>query len=292
MVRRVTPSQWNSMVRQTQQKQRQAIDKYNRDVRAYNQKLDQAVNRYNQEVRSHNARVRADRQRLKNEITRLGRQPTTTRYVTYRVSVAAVQTAYERLERSADAGSFDPSYDEFLDLSEREAANSAGMMNALLSDENAASDVVPNALESPVTPILREISGDLGERWRGALYSLSPDNPDAARHFCTSAREVIVQILEARAPDDAVVALMPDCDRTPQGTPTRRARIRYFLHLKGMDDDDLEEFVESDMNNVVELFRVFNDGTHGSAGTFDLAQLQAIRRRVEDGIMFLSRLVH
>ena len=30
MARRITPSQWNSMVRQAQQKQRQAIDKINR----------------------------------------------------------------------------------------------------------------------------------------------------------------------------------------------------------------------------------------------------------------------
>ena len=44
--------------------------------------------------------------------------------------------------------------------------------------------------------------------------------------------------------------------------------------------------VESDMNNVIELFEVFNEGTHGSAGAFDLPQLQAIRKRVEDGITF------
>jgi hypothetical protein len=85
---------------------------------------------------------------------------------------------------------------------------------------------------------------------------------------------------------------MPYCDCTPQGTPTRRAKIQYFLQVQGMKQNELEAFVESDMNNVVELFDVFNEGTHGSAGTFDFAQLQAIRKRVEDGIMFLSRLVH
>ena len=45
------------------------------------------------------------------------------------------------------------------------------------------------------------------------------------------------------------------------------------------------------MNNVVELFQVFNKGTHGSAGKFNFSQLQAIRKRAEDGIMFLSGLV-
>jgi hypothetical protein len=113
-----------------------------------------------------------------------------------------------------------------------------------------------------------------------------------ARHFCTSAREIIARILSTKAPDDVVTATMPDCDRTLQGTPTRRAKIRYFLHSKGMKRDELEAFVESDIHNVVEIFDVFNEGTHGVAGTFDFAQLQALRKRVEDGIMFLSRLVH
>ena len=293
MARRVTPSQWNSMVRQAQQKQRRAIDKYNREARAHNQKVKQAVHNYNRDVRAYNARVRADRQRLKNEIARLNRQTNTTRYVTYRVSVNAVQTAYERLEHAADAGGFDERYNDILDLSEREAANNAGLMNALLGDAQMPDQAhAPNAMESPLTPILHAISSDLRDRWQGALFSLNPQNPDAARHFCTSAREIIARILHIKAPDDAVVAAMADCDRTQQGTPTRRARIRYILHLNGMDQDELETFVEADMDNVVQLFHTFNEGTHGAAGKFDFAQLQAIRKRVEDGIMFLSRLIH
>ncbi|NIA72034.1 hypothetical protein HBA54_25875 [Pelagibius litoralis] len=291
MVRRVTRSQLNSMVRQAEQKHRQAVNKYNREARAHNQKVRQSIDKYNRDVRAYNSRVRADRQRLKNEIARLGRQQVTTRYVTFRTSVTAVQTAYDRLEHMADAGGLDERYNEVLDLSEREAANNAGLMNALLGDADSAGGLPPDSPESALTPVLRSISTELGDRWRGALFSLSPHNPDAARHFCTSVREIITSILEVKAPDGAVFETMPDCDRTQQGKPTRRAKIRYFLHLKGMKRDELEAFVESDMNNVVELFRTFNEGTHGSAGNFDLTQLQAIRKRVEDGIMFLSRLV-
>ena len=47
---RVTPSQFRSILRQAQAKQKQAINKYNRDVRAYNQKLKSAANKHNQEV--------------------------------------------------------------------------------------------------------------------------------------------------------------------------------------------------------------------------------------------------
>lgn len=164
-------------------------------------------------------------------------------------------------------------------------------MNALLGEASAAGGG-PDAPESPLTPILQALSADLGARWKGAPFSLSPINPDAAHHFCTSAREVIARLLDEHAPDAMVMAAMPDCERTPQrGTPTRRAKIRYFLHRQGLDSDDLADFVEDDMKNVVELFEVFNEGTDGAAGAFDLDQLRAVRKRVEDGIMFLSRVV-
>jgi len=58
---------------------------------------------------------------------------------------------------------------------------------------------------------------------------------------------------------------------------TQRAKIKYFLHRRGMALDALEEFVDKDMENIVQLFDVFNSGTHGSVGTFDLPQLMAIR---------------
>ena len=291
MARRVTLSQLKSNVRQAQQKRRQAIDKYNREVRAYNQKVKQAINKYNREVNAYNARVRADRQRLRNELARLGRQAATARFVTFRTSFNVVLTAYERLEQAAIGSRFDARHNEILDLAERETANNAGLLNAILSDSEPASQAPANPSDSPLTPILHAISVDFSDRWRGALFSLNLLNPDAARHFCSSAREIIAGILDTKAPDAVVAAAMPDCDRTPQGKPTRRAKIRYFLHRKGMNQEELEEFVVADMNNVVELFQVFNEGTHGSARKFSLSQLQAIRKRAEDGIMFLSGLV-
>ena len=54
-----------------------------------------------------------------------------------------------------------------------------------------------------------------------------------------------------------------------------------------MAAESLEQFVEDDIENIVQLFNVFNKGTHGAAGTFDLPQLGAVRKRVENGIMFL-----
>lgn len=58
-----------------------------------------------------------------------------------------------------------------------------------------------------------------------------------------------------------------------------------------MSDSSLEDFVEKDMNNVVQLFREFNDGTHGSSGHFTYQQLVAIKRRVEDAVVFLWSII-
>jgi hypothetical protein len=296
---RLTPSQLNSLKRQMQQKQRQAIDKAKREIRAHNQKvhahnqkLKQAVDKHNRDIRAHNARVRANQQRLRNEIERLNRLSTPARYVTFRASVNTVQSAYERLERAADTGRYDNSYDEILDLSEREAANNVGLMNALTNEAEAVDAPQDDNADGPLTPILSAVSVELGDRWQGALFSLSPKNPDAARHFCTSSREIIARILDAKAPDDAVTSAMPDYDRNQRGTPTRRAKIKYILHTRGLHQEELESFVEADMDNVLGLFQTFNEGTHGAAGKFNFQQLQAIRKRVEDGIVFLSRLIN
>lgn len=298
MPRKVTPSQFRNMVRQAQQKQRQAVSKYNSEVRKVNRAIDkynrdakQAVNTYNREARAHNSRVRRNRQRLKSELAKLSNQSSRPQYVTYGTSVRSLHDAFVRVETKIEDGHWGDSGDALLDLSEGEAANSVEVLNALLAEPTEAVSDLPELRQTSVTVELADISSDLDRRWRGALFALDPSNPDAARHFCASSREIFTNLFEAEAPDDAVVRALPACPRTDQGTPTRRAKVQFFLHRKGLLDDDLEEFVERDLENVVELFAIFNEGTHGSAGKFDFSQLAAIKQRVEDAIMFLYRLI-
>lgn len=291
MTRRISASQLRSKLRQAQLKTQQAIDKYNHEVKRYNQQVKRIVNDYNREVRTYNSRVRANRQRIKRELAKLSGQPTKKmQYVVYCTSVNSLYEAYTHLEQQSETQNFDPRYNRFLDLSERETANSLEVLNLLSGLEP---DSEEGSSEQDVTLLdeLRKISDDLDSRWQGAVYALNPRNPDAARHFCTSAREIISQILELRAPDADVISSMPSCDRTDQGKPTRRAKLKFLLTRKGMLEDVFGEFVEQDMENIVQLFRVFNDGTHGSAGTFSFQQLNSIKKRVEDGIMFLTEIV-
>lgn len=279
MARKISPSQLKSKLRQAENKQRQAINKIN-----------QAIRNYNREARAYNSRVRANRQRLNSELAKLKRQSTSTRYTVFRSSVDILHTTYINLEERSVNVPLSPQYDEFLDLSEKENANSLEVMNALLSDDAEIGEDSEVLRSTTITNELKTISDELDNRWRGAIFSLSPHNPDATRHFCTSTREIFTQILEIRAPDGEVTTLMPDCDKTDQGKPTRRAKIKYLLHQKGTIDTAFEDFVEQDMENIVQLFKVLNEGTHGSAGKFDLQKLSSIKNRVEDGIVFLSRI--
>lgn len=288
--RRISAAQLKSQLRQVQNKLRQAANKHKQAARNVERDLKTAVNKHNQLVRTHNARVRTHQQRVKQELARLGRRASTTRYSSFRVSVDTVHDAYLRYESQASGEADDPRHALLLDLAEREDANSLAVMNALL-DEEPSTDLESGTLQSTqIGNELLAISEDLDRRWRGAVYALSPQNPDAARHFCTSAREVFVRMLDLGAPDADVLREIPSCAKTQDGKPTRREKVRYVLGKKGLVLESLTDFVEKNVENVLELFGVFNSGTHGPAGTHDIGQLSAIKLRVEEGILFLASL--
>ena len=286
MPTRISPSQMRSRLRQAQNKQKQAVAKYNRDVRQHNQKTKQAINKYNGEVRKHNARVRANRQKIDSELRKI-KSSSSSGYQIVRTSAVTLNTYYERLD--AKENDFENSsfgYD-FLDRSEKENANSLALSNVLESESEDSEADQSDLLRTEIDEMLQELSPELSNRWKGALFSLNPENPDAARHFCTSAREVFVQILDINAPDYKVMEKSPNCERTPQGQPTRKEKIKYLLGRSGILTEEAINFVDEDVKNVLSLFRVFNDGTHGSSGKFGITKLLSIKNRVEDGITYL-----
>jgi hypothetical protein len=87
-----------------------------------------------------------------------------------------------------------------------------------------------------------------------------------------------------------VLAVDPNCARTPQGSISRRARVHHCLNRRGGYDPALEAFINADLENVLSLFDEFKSGTHGEAGRFDLSGLAAIKLRVEGAIQFVSRI--
>lgn len=278
------------MLRQAQAKQRAAIDRYNSAVRQHNQKVRRAVDEYNREVRAHNARVQANRQKLRSAIARLSSSTTTRRtVVSYRISVENLHRSYAGLETGIEHQQLGPRDELLVDLSADEMRNAVAVANAL-DNPDAPSDDESNQTSEELKAALRRVSPDLDARWTGAVFSLDPRNPDAARHFSASAREIFVRLIDIVAPEQAVLGWKTDAPRTPDGRVTRRARFQYALERQGSEVEGLATFAEDNIENIMELFRTLNDATHGSAGTIALKELHAIRRRVESGIGFVCRL--
>jgi Predicted pPIWI-associating nuclease len=321
MVRRVTPAEYQRLMRDAARKQQDAINKYNREVEAYNRNLQrdrqkqvdainahnrkvadhnrtvdrehrQAVESYNRAVRAHNARVQANAAQMRSVSARIRSRPTSIQLTPLRDSSLALTDAYERLSERVSQQASDHDDDAVLTLPGAEAANSLRVVDALLAPQTEP-EAHPDDLEqTTIGDALRQVSADLDARWRGALFALNPRNPDAARHFCTSAREIIVGILDLKAPDAQVLQAKADCARMKDGKPTRRAKIEHVLRARGLNLTELADFVEADIANVVDLFDVFNSATHGAAGKFGLSQLREIKARVEGGVAFLASLAH
>lgn len=254
---------------------KRVVDNYNREVRNYNQKRQTAINKYNQAIQSHNAQVERNRQQRLSALRSLS----STRYGEVRNSSIDLSVRYDRIQASSAAQS------DILAAAERESSNSAAVAFALNTAEESAEET---AQDTGVLDYLSDLSQDLCDRWKGALYALNPVNTDAARHFCTSVREIFTEILDRWADDKDVVAADPNCEKTQNGTPSRRAKIRFLLKKKGADTPDMLGFVEKDIDDILQLFPVFNKATHGAAGTLSFASLKALRQRVEGGIMFLA----
>ena len=206
---------------------------------------------------------------------------------TYRTSVFAVNNSYQAVAVAHDVLENPTQFQEYLYTGiEQENANNLETADVMINDEKPETTEY-SLQETQILDRLSRFSQDLDSRWKGALFSLNPNNPDATRHFCTSAREIFTEIFDSRAKDEVVFAALPNCEKTKNGKASRRSKIRYFLHKKGFVSDVVEDFIDKDMDNILELFHVLSKGTHGQAGTYSFEKLYSVKKRVEDGLIFL-----
>lgn len=278
MVRRISTSQLKSQLRRLESKQKAAINNYNR-----------AVRNYNSQVRKVNSELRRSQQKIKSELNKLnsGLKKNTT----YTISVRNLNDSYQMVSSNYETLTYANSQQEELyNLIEQENANSLVVANSLENDEEQY-DIDVSLNDSIIGNKLRLLSSDLNDRWNGALFSLNPKDPDATRHFCTSSREIFTDIFDNYAHDEDVFSMIPNCEKTERGNATRRYKIKYFLNKKGIELEGATEFIDNDIENILELYHILSDGTHGNAGKYTFAQLKAVKKRVEDGILFLCNIV-
>lgn len=288
MARHINTSQFMSKINQLQREARSATNRAQRELNASFNSLTREINRiesrYNSAVRKNNSQIQHNRQVINHELTRLKSACST--HVSYTSSINAMQSSYGRVLRYYDAGvDITPEQSYVLDLAEQEQANSLIATNRLFSEEQS-SEPEQEIQDVAISEKLALVSVDLMNRWKGAVYALNPNNPDAARHFCTSAREIFTNFIELKAPDSAVFAFNPNAERTERGNATRKEKIRYMMYDKALDES-VTDFADDDITNILELFHVLSDGTHGEAGRYKFSALVQVKRRVEQGINFL-----
>lgn len=288
MVRRITSS-----------KLRQAIDKYNSAVRKYNQAArknnqdrKRAIENYNSQVRRYNAAQRDRRNKLNHLISIFNQRPpqrifTTT--ITLRQSTETLKQKYLSLQSVTDTFQATSLDNILIDQPETELNNSIILYNSLTGIQDGVNLPEENLQRTLIEDALYKISPELEKRWNGALYALNPDNPDAARHFCTSVREIYIKLLDIKAPDD-IVKMLSGCT-FHNNRPDRRSKIKYLLSQKSITISQLTEFISTDIDDLLELFNLLNAGTHGDSGKYSIQQLLKLKKRAEDAIIFMTSII-
>lgn len=275
-------SQFKSKIKHMQNRTKRELKQiqYNteRKMKAH---ITKAVNEYKWDVRK-------NQQKLQSELIKLNRSSKIT--TSYTISVRNLNSLYERINTSYNECNATQEEKEFFNHIEQENLNNLIVANAINNAELA--DNVDIELQgNSIGDKLKKLSIDLNNRWIGALFSLNPNNPDAARHFCVSTREIFTDIFDNYALDEDVFEIFPDCDKTERGNATRKSKIKYFLFKKGVDIKNADEFIDNDIDNILKLYHILSDGTHGEAGKYNIIQLKAIKKRVEDGINFLCSII-
>ena len=127
----------------------------------------------------------------------------------------------------------------------------------------------------------------LWRMWKGALEALASNNPDRVRHFLVSGRELLTQILHARAPDEAVKAFTNDPDHFKDGRPTRAARLLYMA--RNVNHGPMTVFLKKDVAALLALIDVFQR-VHEALPSFSEGQLRILRLRLAGALRQLLEL--
>lgn len=282
MVKRMNISQLNSKMRQIQNKTNQQLKRIQRDTeRQIKRETTKMINDYKKNIRKNYQKLQKELNRFNNS------QHMTTKYT---ISVKNLNSSYEKVNATYNQLNSTTKEKEIFNYIEQENVNNLTVANTLISSD-AEEDIGTELQDNVIGNQLKKLSDDLNNRWLGAIFALNPHNPDATRHFCTSTREIFTEIFDKYAKDKEVFSIFPDCDKTDRGNATRKSKIKYFLYKKGIDIKNADEFIDNDIDNILELYHILSDGTHGEAGRYNIIQLKAIKKRVEDGINFLCSIV-
>jgi len=144
---------------------------------------------------------------------------------------------------------------------------------------------VETSTQEKIDSELSRLDPHLPQLLAGARQTLTSPNPDRIRHLCTSLRELSTQVLHHLAPDEQVRAWTSDPEHFHGGRPTRKARLLYVA--RAANQPPLRRFIEKDIDALMELLDLVQQGTHSVAPPFTDQQIRHILIRSESTICFL-----
>lgn len=128
------------------------------------------------------------------------------------------------------------------------------------------------------------IGSDLVQLWDGANQALASNNPDRVRHFSSSVRELMTNVLHKLSPDDDVKKWSSDPSFYKDGRPTREARLMYIC--RDINAGPFKTFVKKDVVATIEFINLFHEGTHKIKAAFTENQLLALKAKAESTLNF------
>ena len=137
--------------------------------------------------------------------------------------------------------------------------------------------------------LLKGVDPALARPYEGARDVLYGTNPDRARHFLSSQRELWNHLLRIIAPDEQVQEWIPKegKDLLHEGKPTRKARILYLC--RDLNHDSLTEFVVRDTHALVTLVNLFNR-VHQLEPKLSDQQLRALQLRSDSWLTYILQI--
>jgi len=133
------------------------------------------------------------------------------------------------------------------------------------------------------------IHSNLFRVWQGAIEALRSNNPDKARHFAVSMRELFREVMHRLAPNDAVHewSTNPTTDFDDQGNPTRGGRIRYIF--RNVSQAPLSEFAKQNIRTVLTFVDALQPETHLIESRLDEKQSLALRNYAETSLQLILK---
>lgn len=139
--------------------------------------------------------------------------------------------------------------------------------------------------EDAIQTLLANLDVGLVKMLQGAGRAIDSNNADHVRHFTVSLRELFTKILHRLAPDDKVHEWSTSSEHFSNSRPTRKARLLYIY--RNINHGPLNEFVERDIELLLDLMDIFQSGTHKVTTHYTQEQLSALKIKTESAIRFL-----